>query len=228
MREVLDCARLIIIPHADGAVRFPEQLAPKVRFVGQIAHQAEHLAIREQGSPAAEVVITGGGGGYPGTFEFYNLAMRATAIVRERYADFRPRLIAGPLFRDWPLLELRDGISMVPFEPHMASRLNKADLVICQAGYNTIAELEQLAIKAVLVPAQREWDDQFARAERVVRKRQNFRLFRGKTAAELVVLIEEFLREPIGNIECAKPTGGMNAAMLICHMLNNPPGDVYY
>ena len=222
VHELLDCARLIIIPHSDGAFGLPEQLAAKSRFVGQIAHQAQHYAVHEQGSPATEVVISGGGGGYPGTFEFYNLAMLATAILRKRYASLRPQLIAGPLFRDWPLLEPRDGIAMVPFEPYMTSRLAKADLVICQAGYNTIAELEQLTTKAVLVPAERQWDDQFARAERVVREKPNFRLFRGKTAAELAILVEEFLGEPVGHIECRKPIGGTNAAMLIRDMLDNP------
>lgn len=95
-----------------------------------------------------------------------------------------------------------------------------ADLVICQAGYNTVAELEQLGTKTVLVPADRQWDDQFARAERMLRERNNFCVFRGKTPDELAGAADAFLGELIERVEATKPSGGMNAARLIYQIVS--------
>ena len=95
----------------------------------------------------------------------------------------------------------------------------EADLVICQAGYNTVAELEQLGTKTLLVPAERQWDDQFARADRAMRERGNFRVFRGRTPIELAVMAAELLREGSLRPTMTRPEGAMKAARLIHEMV---------
>jgi predicted glycosyltransferase len=218
-RDLLTRVRLILIPHPEGTIHLPEELAVKSRFVGQIARQATRVTASERDIAAPRIVISGGGGGYPRTVEFYNLAMRAVAKIREHHPQLKAQLIAGPLFRDWLLLQPIEGIALIPFEPDTLSTFAQADLVICQAGYNTVAELEQLGTKTLLVPAERQWDDQFSRAARVVRERKNFRAFRGETPSELAALAAEFLRDHLPGVIVPKPEGGINAARLICEMV---------
>lgn len=218
-RALLAQVSLIVIPHPEGTMRLPRELAAKSRFVGQVARQATSGAIHERDRATLRVVISGGGGGYPGTVEFYNLATEAIANLRGRYPALKAQLIAGPLFRDWLLLQPVEGITLIPFEPDTTSRFAEADLVICQAGYNTVAELEQVGTKTLLVPAERQWDDQFARADRVMRARSNFHVFRGKTPVELSNTIAELLRERIPNVTGSKPDGGIKAARLIYEMV---------
>jgi predicted glycosyltransferase len=209
---------LIVIPHPEGTMQLPEELAVKSCFVGQIVRQA--LPITPKRDPASPlIVISGGGGGYPGTIDFYSLAMKAIADLRGHYPALRAQLITGPLFRDWLLLQPVDGITLIPFEPDTNSRFAEADLVICQAGYNTVAELEQLGTKTLLVPAERQWDDQFARADRAMREQQNFRVFRGRTPIELAVMAAELLREGSLRPTVTRPEGAMKAARLIHEMV---------
>jgi UDP-N-acetylglucosamine:LPS N-acetylglucosamine transferase len=139
--------------------------------------------------------------------------------LRQRYPALVAELIAGPLFRDWRLLRPVDRISMIPFEPNIASMFAEANLVIRQAGYNSVAELEQLGTKTILAPAERQWDDQFARAEGIARERKNFRVFRGKTSAELADQAAELLCEHIPNATATGAYGGIKAAQLIYEML---------
>jgi predicted glycosyltransferase len=221
VRDLLDRARLILIPHPQGTFALPEDLAAKCRFVGEIARVGRALSTRERDRDAPHILISGGGGGYPGTVQFYNLALKATAKLREHHAGLKAQLVTGPLFRDWSVLEPSDGISVVPFDPDMTSLFADADLVICQGGYNTVAELAQLQTRTVLVPAEREWDDQFARSERVMREQQNFRVFRDKTPAELANLAAEFLCERIAKTLVTAPDGGVRAARLIYEIANS-------
>ncbi len=218
--SLLEHVRLIVVPHPPGTISLPENLAAKSCFVGQIARQAAPMPISEHDPAAPRIVISGGGGGYPGTVEFYNFAMKALAALRGRYPALKAQLVAGPLFRDWFLLQSIDGLALIPFEPDTSSRFANADLVICQAGYNTVAELEQLRTRTVLLPAERQWDDQFARAGRVTGERKTFRVFRGKTPVELANLAAQFLTEQIANNVVTKPDGGMKAARLIHEMVS--------
>lgn len=219
VRNLLAHLSLIVIPHPEGAIRLPEELAVKSCFVGQIARQSSPTTLLRRDPVAPRIVISGGGGGYPGTVKFYNLASRATASLRMHYPKLEAQLIAGPLFHDWSLLEPVEGMTVIPFEPDTASRFAEADLVICQAGYNTIAELKPLGTKTVLVPADRQWDDQFARAERAMREHKTFRVFRGSTPDELTNAAVDFLGERIEHAIVTIPNGGMKAAQAIYSMV---------
>jgi predicted glycosyltransferase len=215
---LLDHVKLIIVPHPQGTFVLPENLRVKTCFVGQIARPVVYKKhIQDPQQP--NIVITGGGGGYPGTVDFYNLALLAVADLQKRVPGNKARLITGPLFRDWHGLRLVENISVLPFEADMLAALGKCDLVICQAGYNTVAELELLGTRTILVPAERQWDDQFARAERVSHERSHFQVFRGKTATELSVLASEVLSLNIPTLPPIKADGGMKAARLIYEMI---------
>jgi UDP-N-acetylglucosamine:LPS N-acetylglucosamine transferase len=68
-----------------------------------------------------------------------------------------------------------------------------ADLVICQAGYNTLGEVQAAGTPAIVVPAQRGLDDQNARAQEATRSGGPVRLLEADDVGTLAELIDESL-----------------------------------
>ncbi len=186
---------LILIPHEPEEIPFPTDDLTKARIVGTIRRPP---TARGDGPPAMtpRVVITGGGGGYPGTVNFFNLAAAAFAEAHQHDPDLSGVLVTGPLFSDWWRLEPVAGLRLVPFDPALAALMAEADLVICQGGYNTMAEIEPLRTRVICIPGERGADDQFARAAALASRRGGFRVYTGSDAGPLSELIVSALREP--------------------------------
>jgi predicted glycosyltransferase len=222
IQDFLPHIELILIPHLPNSFVLPESLQGKSRFVGQIVRPTNN-ALKSNLNPGRahplQITISGGGGGYPETVEFYNLAMKAVANLRDKYRELECRLILGPLFRDWLRLQPMGGITIVPFEPDIFRLFASAELVICQAGYNTVAELEQLGNKTILVPAERHWDDQFSRADRMAQMNPSFRVFRGENYIDLARIAMEFLQEPIPTLFKEQYDGAAVAARCLYEMI---------
>jgi UDP-N-acetylglucosamine:LPS N-acetylglucosamine transferase len=212
MGHLLPHVRRILIPHREGTFEVPAELKGRSQFVGTIARQSETRPKRIQAEGGFEVVISGGGGGYADTVGFFNLAMQAAARVREAGTRLGVRLITGPLFADWPRLKIVPDIVIVPFDAALVTTMGSADLVICQAGYNTTAELEQIPVKAIVVPGIRRWDDQFERAERLAKENARVRVFRGSTASELAESMAAFLGQPVPLLQKSEQDGAQRAA----------------
>jgi predicted glycosyltransferase len=223
--QLLPQVKLILVPHEPGAFELPTPLQEMARFVGRVARCSESRQGSQPKSHAIRIVITGGGGGYPGTVNFYNLAIRALSELRGRYPGLEARLIAGPLFCDWPRLQQEHGIRVVPFEPDMPGTLAAADLVIAEAGYNTIAELEDIGTRAILVPAERQWDDQYARAHRAAKAYPHIKAFCGTDHAALARLAAESLEIPPPLAQPSRGDGARQAAEWIYSLLKNLPTD---
>lgn len=188
--------RLILIPHHEGECEVPSRLLPHTRFTGPIVRRAclsrPHAIDGESVGPL--VVITAGGGGYPGSVDFYNLALAAFAEARRGMPDLQGVLVTGPLFTDWWRLRMVDGIRVLPFDPQLSETFARANLVICQAGYNTIAEITSLAVPALCVPAERVLDDQFERARSAAEASATFRTYHGDDARAFAALLVDTLR----------------------------------
>jgi predicted glycosyltransferase len=221
MRDILPKIELILVPHNPGAFELPEPPRGKAQFVGVIVRPSPTTELPKRDASIKRIVISGGGGGHPGTVEFYNCAMKAIGAVRERQLGIEARLIAGPLFHDWLKLDLQTGVRVIPFEPDMPGTFAAADLVICQAGYNTIAELERAGTRAIVVPAERPWDDQFARAERTARAHTHLRVVASASQAALAELVANQLSQPHGPRKAlvSQPPGAALAARLLHDML---------
>jgi UDP-N-acetylglucosamine:LPS N-acetylglucosamine transferase len=186
---------LILVPHEPNEVEVPGYLAPKTRFVGRIVRPARETHMSTDFPANSKiVVITGGGGGYPNTAEFYNWALASFASSRIRNPDLVGVLITGPLFQDWRNLRVVDGVRVIPFDPNLSATLAAADLIICQAGYNTIAEVLHLVCPIICVPADRLWDNQYERAEWAAASNTNFHICRNLDADELSHLIDSCLQ----------------------------------
>ena len=185
-----DALRLIVA-HDPGELDIPAALSERTRFVGRITRPMRLETRRGE----RHVLITGGGGGYPGTVDFYNAALAAFARCRREHPGISGTLVVGPLFVEWPGLLTVDGIRIVPFDPELPSALAGADLVVCQAGYNTIGEVIASGVAAVCVPAPRMADDQHLRARSAAARHPRIRV----SAADPDALVEAMLsalREP--------------------------------
>jgi UDP-N-acetylglucosamine--N-acetylmuramyl-(pentapeptide) pyrophosphoryl-undecaprenol N-acetylglucosamine transferase len=157
--------QLILIPHDPDEINVPDTMKEKTRFVGQIARPFSRRRAEVTGlALAPRIVITGGGGGYPNTVDFYNVALAAFAACRFEEPSLTGLLVTGPLFKEWRRLEPVEGVHIIPFDPDLTATFAAADLVISQAGYNTIAEITALSVPAICIPAQRKFDDQYERA----------------------------------------------------------------
>jgi UDP-N-acetylglucosamine:LPS N-acetylglucosamine transferase len=78
------------------------------------------------------------------------------------------------MFNEWRKLRPVEGVEIVPFDPDIWTAMTKADVVVCQAGYNTLAELGRIDKPTICIPAPRVADDQFARAHALVGQRKRF------------------------------------------------------
>ncbi|MBZ5520649.1 MAG: hypothetical protein LAP21_00110 [Acidobacteriia bacterium] len=209
---LLDHVTQILIPHEAGSFELPEMIREKSLFVGEVTRPVAS-ASQAARNAGRRIVINAGGGGYPGTVEFYNLAIQAVAELRRADARIDAHLIAGPLFNDWTRLKLADGVTVTPFAASTADIFAAASLVVCQAGYNTVAELRQLNVKTVLAPGQRVWDDQFSRARKTASECSRFRAFEGTSHIELAEMMRSTLDSSLSpQVERRMPQGAQRAA----------------
>ena len=209
----------IIIPHSADAFELPEAIRVKSRFVGEIVRPFTRKFAAVSESAERSVLVTGGGGGYPGTVSLYNLAIKALTALRRLAPSITGRLITGPLFRDWAKLQPEAGISIAPFEPDMLGAFLAADLVICAAGYNVCAELACVGTRTILVPAERQWDDQYARARRLVETYPHFRVFNGSSAHDLARFVHDALQDTKITAIASSMDGARKAAEIILAIL---------
>jgi UDP-N-acetylglucosamine--N-acetylmuramyl-(pentapeptide) pyrophosphoryl-undecaprenol N-acetylglucosamine transferase len=221
--------RAILIPHPPGECEIPADLLPKTHFTGPITRPFSLDAdapSRQRGNAderpsRRQVIVTGGGGGYPGTVEFYNLALDACARVREtvpaRALDIL--LVAGPLFTHWTDLQLPADVRVIPFDPHLSARLGQADTVICQGGYNTMAELVALGVPAICVPAERGSDDQFERARTLAAEHTQMQTYEGSDGGELATLIVRGLETGRTRTDASTPSTSSPGAQVAARLL---------
>ena len=187
--------RRVIVPHSSLEMDLPEGLRRKAILVGTILRQTRiHPAlVSAEGKP--HVVISGGGGGNQGTLERFNLVLQAITEVRAiRKLD--ATLITGPLFQEWMGLKLIEGLRVIPFAPDLPSLLATADLVVCQAGYNTLAEVTALGLTTICMPFATTFDDGFERARQLSAVTPNFEMFSHSDPGELAKLMIACLDRP--------------------------------
>ena len=212
-----------IVPHTSEEFPVPPPFLAKCRFVGRIVRPGAIRPAAPTENGAKRVLICGGAGGFPGTVEFYNMAQVAVAECRTRIPALETTLITGPLFRDWRNLNMIDGIRVIPFEPEMASAYASSDLVICQAGYNTVSELLQLGTPCICVPAPTVLDSQFHRATEAAGTSPHFHILENANSSELSAKMVDALlldtpRPVIG--ELSSPGAGLAAEALL-HIIAN-------
>jgi predicted glycosyltransferase len=224
VRRVLDSGASILIPHGEGEFCLPMELAARATYVGEIVRplpidpRPVQLKFNLPGKQI--VVISGGGGGHSDTVHHFNLCLRAFGRLRESRKNIIGLLITGPLYANWSSLELVDGLRVIPFDPDFTATCATADLVLCQAGYNSINELAALGTPAICIPARRGFDDQFERARHIESSFEHIVCFEGDSWEQLAELMNRRLDQTSPRRRSATPDGAYRAAFHILTRLN--------
>jgi predicted glycosyltransferase len=164
-----------LIPHPASefsVAELPRNLRSRARQLGPVVKtvQQEHvqaMVTRYRRAERLLVVASVGGGGYEES--------RRTIAIVEEAAQRTPQwdwvIVYGPFLLE--NAQEGDGgrVKRLRFEPQLFELCSTADAVVCNAGYNTITELESLGTPAVVVPVKGTGrDDQFERAKRFERE----------------------------------------------------------
>jgi uncharacterized radical SAM superfamily Fe-S cluster-containing enzyme len=183
---------LLILPYERHEVdeilqALPANRPPTIcigRVVRAPSHSPRQVRRRLKLSRSAPlIVVTSGGGGFPEVPEFYRSALDAleAAVVHQPRCEHQVVLVLGPRYEGplpaAPNLDLRV-LSTVAWMPDLIAA---ASLVICQAGYNTLADVAATGVPTIVEPGERTHDDQAARASEIERDQPNVRvLIRGE------------------------------------------------
>jgi Glycosyltransferase family 28 C-terminal domain len=168
----------IIVPHrADEFIPpLPKELLPKASFVGMIARRPDPAMVqvlRNQRCTSNGLLLTstvGGGGFIRQADRFFELVEAAGSLLAERIDGFHHVIVLGPNYGNRSMVERLVALpstQVVQSEQRMVELMAASDLVIAEAGYNTVSEIGLVRVPAVLVPSERSLDDQVERARRL-------------------------------------------------------------
>ena len=164
-REMLALARRyydLVLVHGDPRfvsldATFPHarEIADRVAYTGYVVARSERSPgepERMAGEGGGEVIVSAGGGAVGGKLLEAALAARP----RTPLANAGWRLLAGanlpePVFRSFAA-RAPDGVSVERFRPDFRRLLRSARLSISQGGYNTLMEVLDAEVRAVVVP----------------------------------------------------------------------------
>ena len=143
---------------------FPESVARKTYFCGYLKRPM--IATEPGGEPPRVLVTTGGGGDGSAMIEAYlaglstlprKIALRTTVIFGPQMPEIRRQHV----LKNFGYLA---DVTFLDFEAELSPRYAQADLVISQAGYNTVCELMSFSRRAILIPRAHPVLEQLIRA----------------------------------------------------------------
>lgn len=165
----------IIIPHPaeEFAPSLPDRLLPRTTFVGTITRRPDPavvVATRAQRcvEPGFLLTSTVGGGGFARQADrFFDLVAEAGTMLADRIKGFQHVIVLGPNYGNRAMIDRLASLpctQVLQSEQRMVELMAASDLVIAEAGYNTVSEIRLVQVPAVLVPSDRSLDDQGDRA----------------------------------------------------------------
>lgn len=176
-RETLADARLaamrvIVVPHTreEFGYDLPESLRARAVFAGPIVRTTDapgQARVRERyGLGDGDIIVTStvGGGGFDDSAAWLlDVVLSAHDALEARIPRLRHIVVRGPLSaRSRPLVGA--GLTVVDADPDLVHLMAISTLVVAEAGYNTVQEIQQVKVPALLVPGERTYDDQAGRA----------------------------------------------------------------
>jgi predicted glycosyltransferase len=143
---------------------FPESVVYKTFYCGYLKRPTV-LAGRKEGPPRV-LITTGGGGDGSDIIEAYLAGLSSLP----RNVALRSTVIFGPQMPEARRLELlrrfdyMSDVNFLEFEAEIANLYAESDVVVAQAGYNTVCELLSFSRRAILVPRSEPVREQLIRA----------------------------------------------------------------
>lgn len=152
----------ILIPHLEDEF-VGIDVSSNCKFIGPIIQtECDISGIKKKyGIKEDECLVVGtvAGGGFSDASKFLNCCLDAFGSID----GIRFILQTGPFFHE--KLKVVSNIEIVSYEENMVGLFDCANLVICQAGYNTMNELAYLGKHAVVLPSVKPNDDQVIRSK---------------------------------------------------------------
>lgn len=224
VRRSLETAASLLIPHWEEEFSIPDSLRSRATYVGPIVKAIpatiESPQKRFNLTKKRVIVICAGGGGGEEAVDFFNMCVGAFSLVKNEVQDLAALLVTGPLFRRWSKLELASDVRVTPFDSRFSSTCAAADLVISQAGYNSINELASTGTPTICIPVERVYDDQIERAHRMAAEYSNIDCFEGRGVEDLADLIKVRLKAGATYPRGIFPDGAYRAAMHVIDQLD--------
>jgi predicted glycosyltransferase len=143
---------------------FPESVVCKTFYCGYLKRPTV-LPGRKEGPPRV-LITTGGGGDGSDIIEAYLAGLSSLP----RNVALRSTVIFGPQMPEARRLELlrrfdyMSDVNFLEFEAEIANLYAESDVVVAQAGYNTVCELLSFSRRAILVPRSEPVREQLIRA----------------------------------------------------------------
>jgi predicted glycosyltransferase len=143
---------------------FPESIHRKTFYCGYLKRPTVSTG-RNEGPPRV-LITTGGGGDGSDIIQAYltglstlprNIALRTTVI----FGPQMPEVCRTELLRRFDYLA---DVEFLEFEADITNRYAESDVVVSQAGYNTVCELLSFSRRAILVPRSEPVREQLIRA----------------------------------------------------------------
>lgn len=159
-----------------SAYRFPPDVRAKTFYCNYVAEfgpaveQGATEPVASPGKPQVVVTIGGGDGG-----EFL-IGTYLEMLRRSPEVDFETLLITGPFLPPERVSRFREearGLpaSLLEFVPSTSPYLERADLVVCTGGYNTVVQTLRFGKRALVIPRVLHRTEQLIRARRLAEMR---------------------------------------------------------
>jgi len=176
---------------------FPESVACKTFYCGYLKRPTVPPG-RSEGPPRV-LITTGGGGDGSDIIEAYltglsslprNIALRSTVI-------FGPQMPEARRVEFLQRFDYMADVNFLEFEAEIANLYAESDVVVAQAGYNTVCELLSFSRRAILVPRSEPVREQLIRA-RLMAQRGFFEYIepRDLTSEKLISKVLESFDSP--------------------------------
>lgn len=169
--------RLVIVPHAreESAYDLPAAIAERTVYTGPIVRPSTfegQARVRERYGLDDDMVVvsTLGGGGFDESATWLlSAVLAAHEEMAAQLVNLRHILVLGPM-SGMAAPPAMPKLTVVGTEPDLVDLFALADMVVAEAGYNTVHELRQLGVPTLFVPGDRTFDDQTQRAEALARR----------------------------------------------------------
>jgi predicted glycosyltransferase len=169
----LAAMRVILVPHTreEFGYELPKSLSARAVFTGPIVRKTDaagQARVRERcGLENGDMILTStvGGGGFDASASWLlDIVLAAHDELAARLKRLRHILVRGPLSVRASQPEVRAGLTVIDADPDLVHLMAISTLVVAEAGYNTVQEIQQVQVPALLVPGERRYDDQLGRA----------------------------------------------------------------
>lgn len=194
--------------------------------VGEIRRPSLSQDVAQDRLPPSgiRILVTSGGGGLPTTGTFLEDASSAIAALHLK--DLQVTFVPGPLFGGHICYSGTATVVVLPFVSDMVMLAGKHDVVVCQGGYNTIAELRHVGCCVVCVPQPLDSDDQFQRAAEIAATNHKFQIAHSRD--EISECVRGFLNQRhfgslAGGSAQSESRGASRAAIRILGLVGAAP-----